>query len=245
MAQQLPVLPSLKITQKAVYVGHPDQLTRLLQADVASAILELKMSKNGQVVFKPKLRCKTLFEGNLPIYFILDYPNLSIQEGADGLSVDMSEGSGIFGAKDVDRASRYRDSLLLALTFWSLKMEDEVHKVFPDRKAEDTTRFHHSGILNLTTNPFQKSFQFSTFLTDCDAKKSLPCFSISYGWVLATEDPRSVKQPWGFRFELSPFAQSTSSSSGGSHRSTAEKQEALLKKRKVEEQTVVVEPVQA
>lgn len=242
-AQQLPVPPTLKVTQKAVYVGHPDQIVKLLQSGVASAILEVKMSKNSQPVFKPKLRCKVLFEGNLPMYFLLDYPNVKIEletEAPVAYVAKLTDEDCREKAVDPERAIRYRDSLQLALTFWSIKMEEEVRKLYPDRTAEDTTRFHHSSLLSLQLNPFQKTFDFNTFIAQVQQKGSVPCFSISYGWILGSENQRTTTQPWGFKFELSPFAQSiVNSSSSSAPKSASEKQASLMKKRKIEEEAVV------
>lgn len=234
MAELLPILPPLKVTPKAVYIGDPDQLVRLLVSGVAQAILEVKTSKSNQPVFKPKLRCKTLFQGNLYVYFLLDFPNIPIEviEEPEGLLVSMDRRSDVWaGVQDMERAIQYRNNLDLALNFWSVKMEEEVRKLYPDRTPVDTSRFSSSGALELKLNPFIKEFEASAFVAKCREKRSFPCFTVSYGWILGSEDPRTKDQPWGFKFELSPYAQTVPVPRG---KSAKEKQDELLKKRKVE-----------
>lgn len=233
MAELLPILPPLKVTPKAVYIGDPDQLVRLLVSGVATAILEVKTSKSNQPVFKPKLRCKTLFQGNLYVYFLLDFPNIPIriQDEPEGLIVDMNRQSEVWAdVRDMERAIQYRNNLDLALNFWCIKMEEEVRKLYPDRTPVDTSRFTSTGLLELKLNPFIKEFSASEFISKCGEKKSFPCFTVSYGWILGSEDPRTKEQPWGFKFELSPYAQSVPVLRG---KSAKDKQEELLKKRKV------------
>ena len=233
MAELLPILPPLKVTPKAVYVGDPDQLVRLLVSGVAQAILEVKTSKSNQPVFKPKLRCKTLFQGNLFVYFLLDFPNIPIEyiEEPEGLVVNLDRsGAALAGVRDAERAIQYRNNLDLALNFWSLKMEDEVKKLYPDRIPQDVSRFTTSGLLELKLNPFIKEFSAQDFIDKCREKKSFPCFTVSYGWILGSEDQRTKDQPWGFKYELSPYAQTVPVPRS---KGAKEKQEELLKKRKV------------
>lgn len=233
MAELLPILPPLKVTPKAVYIGDPDQLVRLLVSGVATAILEVKTSKSNQPVFKPKLRCKTLFQGNLFVYFLLDFPNIPIEyvEEPEGLSVNLDRASESWaGVRDMERAITYRNNLDLALSFWSLKMEEEVRKLYPDRTPQDVSRFTTSGLLELKLNPFIKEFAPQDFIAKCVEKKSFPCFTVSYGWILGSEDPRTKEQPWGFKYELSPYAQTVPVPRS---KGAKDKQEELLKKRKV------------
>jgi hypothetical protein len=233
MAELLPILPPLKVTPKAVYVGDPDQLVRLLVSGVATAILEVKTSKSNQPVFKPKLRCKTLFQGNLFVYFLLDFPNIPIDvmEEPEGLSVNMDRHSEQWaGVRDMERALTYRNNLDLALNFWSIKMEDEVRKLYPDRTPHDVSRFTTSGLLELKLNPFIKEFEPQAFVDKCREKKSFPCFTVSYGWILGTEDQRTKDQPWGLKYELSPYAQTVPVPRS---KGAKERQEDLMKKRKV------------
>jgi hypothetical protein len=233
MAELLPILPPLKVTPKAVYVGDPDQLVRLLVSGVATAILEVKTSKSNQPVFKPKLRCKTLFQGNLFVYFLLDFPNIPLEyvDEPEAISVSMDRNSEKWdGVRDMERAIQYRNNLDLALSFWSSKMEEEVRKLYPDRLPQDVSRFSTSGLLELKLNPFIKEFAPMDFIQKCSEKKSFPCFTVSYGWILGTEDPRTKEQPWGFKFELSPYAQTVPVPRA---KGAKEKQEELLKKRKL------------
>jgi hypothetical protein len=233
MAELLPILPPLKVTPKAVYVGDPDQLVRLLVSGVAQAILEVKTSKSNQPVFKPKLRCKTLFQGNLFVYFLLDFPNIPIEivEDPEGLVVNLDRSSSQWaGVQDMERAINYRNNLDLAINFWTLKMEDEVRKLYPDRIPQDVSRFTTSGLLELKLNPFIKEFAAVDFVEKCRTKKSFPCFTVSYGWILGSEDQRTKDQPFGFKYELSPYAQAVPVPRS---KGAKEKQEELLKKRKV------------
>lgn len=82
-SQLLPIPPSIKVTPRAVYVGDPKQLVDLLVSKVATAILEITRTKGNQPLYKLKLRCKTLFVGNIEVYFLLDYPNQRLIESAN------------------------------------------------------------------------------------------------------------------------------------------------------------------
>ena len=66
-SQLLPIPPSIKVTPRAVYVGDPKQLVDLLVSKVATAILEITRTKGNQPLYKLKLRCKTLFTGNIEV----------------------------------------------------------------------------------------------------------------------------------------------------------------------------------
>lgn len=82
-SQLLPIPPSIKVTPRAVYVGDPKQLVDLLVSKVATAILEITRTKGNQPLYKLKLRCKTLFTGNIEVFFLLDYPNQRLLESAN------------------------------------------------------------------------------------------------------------------------------------------------------------------
>jgi len=248
MSDELPMLPSLKISGGKVYVGNPRQLVDLLANTVATPILDISRTKNGMTLYKPKLRCKTLFEGNLEIYFLLDYPNQPLVKDAasDDVIFQMpkDESSLRRGSIDMDRARLYAQHLDEALNFWAVLMEEEVKRVYPDKTPVQMDRFAREAVLAMKPDVYGKEpFVLSSFLKDkCDAKKAIPCFKVAYGWVGSKEEPRATEHGWGFKFALSPFPQYIASARVRKPAvSAAEKQEALAKKRKVEETAAVVE----
>ena len=193
-----------------------------------------------QPLYKLKLRCKTLFPGNIEVYFLLDYPNQRLIESASFKGepevVCRMARDGDVEAQDKDRAQQYLHNPDLALNFWSLKMEEEVRKVYPDKTPVQVDKFCRDGLLEMKINSFVKDFTLPKFLLTCDSKSATPCFHVSFGWITGTEDPRSTEQSWGYKFELSPFPQfPPASRSRKPTVSASERQEALLKKRKVDE----------
>ncbi len=248
MAQMLPIIPALKVSGGKVYVGHPKQLVDLLANDVATPILDISKTKGGMNLFKPKLRCGTLFSGNLEMYFLLDYPNQSLT--LDLVPVEGKEAEVLYilpkkdaqyvsriNALDTQRALEYAEALDQALNFWAVLMEEEVKRVYPDKTPTQIDRFAREGILSMKPAIFgAQSFELPSFLKDkCDAKKGIPCFKIGFGWVGSKEDPRSNDHPWGFKFELSPFPQyAPTPRIRNKPLSAAQKQEEIVKKRKVE-----------
>lgn len=142
-------------------------------------------------------------------------------------------------AQDKERALQYLSNLDLALNFWSLKMEEEVRKVYPDKTPVQVDKFCRDGLLEMKINSFVKDFALPKFLLTCDSKQATPCFHVSFGWITGTEDPRSTEQTWGYKFELSPFPQyPPTSRSRKPAVSAAERQESLMKKRKTEEDSL-------
>ena len=241
----LPIPPALKVTSKAIYVGDPRQLVELLVSKVATAILEITRTKGNQPLYKLKLRCKTLFPGNIEVYFLLDFPNQSLFEGSSykgdaEVHTRMDRDSDSWPVVDMERALTYRTNLDIALGFWSVKMEEEVKKVYPDKTPVQVDRYCREGLLEMKINSFVKDFTLSKFLTVCEAKSATPCFHVSYGWITGTEDPRSADQTWGFKFELSPYPQyPIAVRTRKPAIPAAERQEALLKKRKTEAEAEV------
>jgi len=239
-SQLLPIPPALKVTPRAIYVGDPKQLVDLLVSKVATAILEITRTKGNQPLYKLKLRCKTLFQGNIEVFFLLDYPNQRLIEscsakGEPEVVCRMSREDDI-EARDKERALTYLSNLDLALSFWSMRMEEEVKKVFPDKTPVQVDKFHRQGLLEMRINSFVKDFSLDKFILTCDSKNATPCFHVSFGWITGTEDPRSSEHTWGYKFEMSPFPQFPPvSRSRKPAQSAAERQEALLKKRKVTE----------
>lgn len=237
----LPIPPSIKVTPRAIYVGDPKQLVDLLVSKVATAILEITRTKGNQPLYKLKLRCKTLFAGNIEVFFLLDYPNQKLlpstnYKGDPEIVCRMSREASEVIALDKERALTYLSNLDLALNFWSLKMEEEVKKVYPDKTPVQVDKFSRDGLLELKINSFVKDFTLDKFLHTCDSKSATPCFHVSYGWITGTEDPRSSDQTWGYKFELSPFPQyPPSTRSRKPAVSASERQETLMKKRKTEE----------
>ena len=243
MSDELPLLPSLKISGGKVYVGNPQQLVDLLSSHMATPILDISRTKGGMALYKPVLRCKTLFEGNLEIYFLLDYPNQPIVKDPNSEDVVFQlprEDSQLRRiAIDADRARRYAVALDEALNFWAVLMEEEVKRVYPDKTPVQSDRMAREGVLSMKPDVYGKEpFVLSAFLKEkCDAKKAIPCFKVAFGWIGSKEEPRSTEHIWGFKFSLSPFPQYLSSSrirSGKPALSAAEKQEVNAKKRKVE-----------
>jgi hypothetical protein len=249
MAEQLPIPPALKVAGGKVYVGHPKQIVDLLANGVATPILDISKTKGGMTLYKPKLRCGTLFSGNLEMYFLLDYPNqaLSLESSpAEGKPAEviyqLAKFDSRINAVDGPRALEYSESLDQALNFWAVLMEEEVKRVYPDKTASQIDRFAREGILSMKPAVFgTQTFELGSFLKEkCDAKKGVPCFKVGFGWVGSKEDPRSTEHPWGFKFELSPFPQYAPVARIRTKAvSAAEKQEAIVKKRKVEAESVV------
>ena len=241
----LPIPPALKVTSKAIYVGDPRQLVELLVSKVATAILEITRTKGNQPLYKLKLRCKTLFPGNIEVYFLLDFPNQSLFEGSSykgdaEVHTRMDRDSDSWPVVDMERALTYRTNLDIALGFWSVKMEEEVKKVYPDKTPVQVDRYCREGLLEMKINSFVKDFTLSKFISVCESKSATPCFHVSYGWITGTEDPRSTDQTWGFKFELSPYPQyPIAVRTRKPAIPAAERQEALLKKRKTEEEAQV------
>jgi hypothetical protein len=246
MSAELPLQPSLKITSSAVYVGEPKQLVDLLASEVAQPVIEIHRTKGGMPLFKCLLRCKTLFTGNLPVYFLLDYPNIPVRVE---LSPDNKEEvvlqafvpgtdpeTEVSGYIDDIRAKRYLVHLEQAIAFWGEKMEDEVSKVYTDKKPKHVGKYATDGLISMKVNAFQgKPFDVHNFLLSCRNKRAFPCFKISFGWINSSEDLRSEDHPWGFKFEMSIYAQQTEVRKAravtGSSSSSVE---AAKKKRKAE-----------
>lgn len=240
---ELPIQPALKIGPSAVYVGDPKQLVDLLASQVAQAVIEIHRTKGGMPLFKCKLRCKTLFPGNLDVYFLVDYPNvpLTVGQGIDGKEEILLKlpADGHFvnsGIVDVNRANRFFSNLEEAIAFWSVCMESEVTKVYTDKIPKQVGRMPLEGIINMKINVFQgKAFDPAEFLSSCVSKKAFPAFKIAFGWIASTEDARSEDHLWGFKFDLSTFPQYTASRRvRASTASAKESVEASKKKRKAE-----------
>jgi len=247
MSAELPIPPAFRVTNKAVHVGDPKQLVDLLTSEVAAPILEIARTKNNMPLYKCKLRCKTLFQGNLDVYFLLDYPNQALKmedaplegkapEVVVRLPTEHAAPCLEFQAVlHADRAEKYAMNLELALNFWALLMEAEVKRVFPDKTPIQVDQLAREGVLSLRTNPFSnKPFELASFLGECNKKQGTPCFKVGYGWIASKEDPRSEEHLWGFKFDLSPYPQFPATvRSRKPAESAAKKQETLLKKRKV------------
>ena len=208
---ELPIQPALKIGPSAVYVGDPKQLVDLLSSQVAQAVIEIHRTKGGMPLYKCKLRCKTLFQGNLDVYFLVDYPNvpLSIEKAVDGkdeivLKLHPDRAAPI----DSARATRFYEYLEEAIAFWAICMEAEVTKVYTDKVPKQASRLASENVINMKINVFQgKEFDPVEFLATCREKKAFPAFKIGFGWIASKEDPRSEEHLWGFKFEFSTFAQ--------------------------------------
>lgn len=240
MASELPVPSALKVTPKAVYVGDPKQLVNLLASEVAVPIIEITKTKGQIPLYKLKLRCKTLFEGNLDVYFHLDWPNQGLKDsldetGAPQVQVRLLKEASSKDAIDSARAIRWGENLELALSYWSVKMEEAVTKLYPDRTPTQIDRFEREGVLELRINPFVKNFDLQAFLSTCIARHGNPCFRVLYGWISGKEDARTTEQVWGYKFEFSPYAQFPPVPRSRKPVSASERQEQLLKKRKQNE----------
>lgn len=230
-AAVLPVLPPLKVSGNTVYVGHPQQLVDLLSSEVAQAVVEIHRTKGNMPLYKAKLRCKTLFQGNLDVAFLVDFPNTPIS--THPLETDGTKEVAVFsirdtaGAVDAARAAKFNQSFQDAIDFWSAKMEDEVTKVYTDKTPKQIGSFAKDGLVEGKVNVFQgRAFDSSDFFAQCVSQKALPAFKISFGWIGSTEDDRSEEHVWGFKFEMSIFPQYTAP------RKSAE---SSKKKRKAEE----------
>ena len=237
-SELLPIVQAFKVTPKSVYVGDPKQLLDLLSSGVATAILDISRTKANMPLYKFKLRCKTLFNGNLDIYFLADYPNQGLLDDLSGeVLIHLATGENIpsLRVRDAQRAIDYAQNLENALTFWCALMEQEVERVYPDKTPIQTDRLSRENIISMKPNVFGgKDFSLASFLADCDRKKGTPCFKVAYGWIASKEDPRSKDHLWGIKFELSPFPQYPPAVRVRKPVSAAEKQTEIIKKRKVE-----------
>lgn len=236
-ANVLPVLPALKISGNTVYVGNPQQLVDLLSTEVAQAVIEVHRTKGNMPLYKCKLRCKTLFQGNLDVAILVDYPNIPITTRVS--DTDATKEEAVFGlndatgAPDVPRALRFMESFKAAVGYWAEKMEDEVTKVYTDKTPKQIGSFAQHGLVEGKINIFQgRAFDSAEFFASCKANKALPAFKISYGWIGSTEDNRSDEHIWGFKFEMSIFPQYTSPRKAPA--------ESIKKKRKSDEPEVAV-----
>ena len=230
MAHSLPLTAPLKITSTAVYAGHPEQLAGLLTSGVAQAVIEIQKTKGGMPLYKALLRCKTLFNGNLPVHIAIDYPNmaLSLVDTPDGKSeahLDLATDARFV---DEERAHHYLEYLREVLGFWEEKMEQEVVKIYTD-KVPSQKGLLTSDVLALRINPFPgKPFELQSFLSDCTAKNAVPCFKIAFGWILSTEDPRSKEHAWGFKFDLLLYPMYTEAKKRSEEGATKKKRKAIV-----------------
>lgn len=237
----LPIPASLKVTPKSVYVGDPKQLVDLLSSGVAAPILDVTRTKGNMPLFKYKLRCKTLFNGNLDIYFLTDFPNQGLIASPCVTEVDKSEivlkmstdEDATWECQDQARATRYAVNLESALNYWAVLMEEEVRKVYPDKVPVQVDRYAREGAIVMKPNVFgSKEFNLPEFLRGCVARNGTPCFKVAYAWLASTEDLRSDNHMWGVKFELSPYPQFPASIRVRKPISAAEKKVELDKKRK-------------
>lgn len=248
LMQELPIQPALKIGPSAVYVGDPKQLVDLLSSQVAQAVIEIHRTKGGMPLYKCKLRCRTLFNGNLDVYFLVDFPNVPLTiekglEGKDEMVLKLQPDRNL--ALDSARATRFYAMLEEAIAFWSVCMEAEVTKVYTDKTPKHASRYATESIIGMRINSFQgKIFDPVEFLANCREKKAFPAFKIAFGWISSKEDPRSEEHLWGLKFDLSNFPQY-----GVSRRvrtpavSAKESVENSKKKRKAELEAETTEPV--
>lgn len=253
MAHELPLQPPLKITSSAVYVGEPKQLVDLLASEVAQPVIEIHRTKGGMPLFKCLLRCKTLFAGNLPVFFLSDYPNipLTLETQADekvevvmrAFAPGTPAETEVSGFIDDERARDYFVHLEQAIAFWGEKMEDEVSKVYTDKTPKHVGKYATDGIISMKVSAFQgKPFDAAAFLDKCRAQRSYPAFKISFGWINSSEDPRSKEHAWGFKFEMSIYAQQTEvRKPRAAAVSSGSSVEAAKKKRKAELESKVIE----
>lgn len=226
----LPVLPALKISGNTVYVGDPKQLVDLLSTDVAQAIIEVHRTKGNMPLYKCKLRCKTLFAGNLEVAILIDFPNIPIT--VQSAATDPSKEEAVFsltdtsGSMDLPRALRFQNAFSEAIDYWARKMEDEVTKVYTDKTPKQIGAYAQHDRVEGKINIFQgRAFNSAEFFASCLSAKALPAFKISYGWIGSHEDARSDEHIWGFKFEMSIFPQYTT---------PKKSPEAAKKKRKAE-----------
>ena len=245
-AYELPIQPALKIGPSAVYVGDPKQLVDLLSSQVAQPVIEIHRTKGGMPLYKCKLRCKTLFNGNLDVYFLVDYPNvpLTVEVGQDGkeeVVLKLQPDRNV--AVDPERATQYYLQLEEAIAFWSVQMEQEVTKVYTDKNPVHASRYATESVVQMKINTFQgKEFNTVEFLALCRERKAFPAFKIAFGWIASKEDPRSKDHLWGFKFDLSTFPQYTASRRVRVGAVSAkESVEASKKKRKAELETAEAE----
>jgi hypothetical protein len=231
----LPLQPQLKITAKSVFAGNPKQIADLLMAGVAQAVVEVKKTKSNIPLYAMKLRCSTLWVGNLDVHFLLDWPNMKLMDDGSGLLVcDMK----LVAQEDQERAEEFRHSLEVAMSYWNVRMEEVVHQLYPDKTPVQTDTFANDAVLQLKSPSAQGGVEFKLgeFLASCVHKNGTPCFKISFGWVGNSENRRNSETLWGFKYELYPWPQyhSAPARARAPAKSAAERQQVILEKRKRE-----------
>lgn len=229
----LPVQPQLKITSKSVFAGNPRQIADLLLAGVAHAVVEIKKTKTNIPLYVMKLRCATLWVGNLDVIFLMDWPNQRLVDDGTGLLVcDMKQAA----QEDAERAEEYKASLDVALSYWNVRMEEVVHQLYPDRSAIQCDTFANDSVLQLKPpNAISgNEFKLGEFLASCLHKNGTPCFKISFGWVGTSENRKTLDTLWGFKYELYPWPQyhTVPTRARAAPKSAAERQATAIEKRK-------------
>jgi hypothetical protein len=168
----LPLQPQLKITAKSVFAGNPKQIADLLMAGVAQAVVEVKKTKSNIPLYAMKLRCSTLWVGNLDVHFLLDWPNMKLMDDGSGLLVcDMK----LVAQEDQERAEEFRHSLEVAMSYWNVRMEEVVHQLYPDKTPVQTDTFANDAVLQLKSPSAQGGVEFKLgeFLASCVQKTEL------------------------------------------------------------------------
>ena len=242
----LPIQPQLKITAKSVFAGNPRQISDLLQAGVAQAVVEIKKTKSNIPLYMMKLRCATLWTGNLDVLFLMDWPNQKLVDDGSGLLIcDFKNAA----QEDSDRAEDYKSALEVAISFWNVRMEEVVHQLYPDKTPIQCDTFANDSVLQLkaptnTHGHAGSEFKLGEFLAGCVHKNGTPCFKISFGWVGTSENRKSTDTLWGFKYELYPWPQyhSPPARTRAPTKSAAERQASAIDKRKrLREEVTIVE----
>lgn len=133
----------------------------MLSSQVAQAVIEIHRTKGGMPLYKCKLRCKTLFNGNLDVYFLVDYPNVPLsvevgQEGKEEVVLKLQPDRNV--AVDPARATRFYTLLEEAIAFWSVQMEQEVTKVYTDKNPKHASRYATESIIQVRAALLRPAF---------------------------------------------------------------------------------------
>ena len=230
-ARELPIVQAIKVTNKSFVAGHPSQIVDLLTSGVATAIVRSKPNSNSPF-YECLLRCPLLApNSNLPVYFCLDHLNqpIAIKEKVAFLSIGETLAA---GTMDEERARAWNASMILALSFWEVKMEELVHSLYPNRTAKQVGSYADSATIEMKIWPSLTNVE--ALLDSCARRGGFPSFKLSFTWVGSKEDPRSKDHIWGMKFDFSSYGTFPAVPRTRKPVSASEKQEILLRKRKVD-----------
>lgn len=228
----LPIIQAIKVTNKSFVAGHPSQIVDLLTAGVATAVIKSKPNSTVPM-YECLLRCPLLApNANLPIYFCLDHLNQPLLLGDQSVSLQLpsEDAADLAGIVDVERATFWSSSMVLALSFWEIKMEEAVLALYPNRTPKQVDAYTSGGLIQMKVWP--SLADVNVLLDTCARRGGFPSFKLSYTWIGSKEDPRSKEHIWGMKFDFSSYGTFPVVPRTRKPVSAMERQEQLLKKRK-------------